>query len=114
MINPVADRLYKFLLTLVSLIVLLHSISLYTLPVSDLADQESAEMTQDDDRQGFQLQAYEALIPAVQGMAPLVLYFLSEVVLLNESEYQEMPSKVSYENRYLEVLFPLIISPNAP
>ena len=91
MINPVADRLYKFLLTLVSLIVLLHSISLYTLPVSDLADQESAEMTQDDDRQGFQLQAYEALIPAVQGMAPLVLHFLSEVVLLNETEYQERP-----------------------
>ncbi len=92
----------------------MYSVSLYTLPISDLADQESAEMTQDDENQVFQLQAYDALIPAVQGMAPLVLYFLSEVVLLKESEYQEMPSKASYENQYLEVLFPLIISPNAP
>jgi hypothetical protein len=109
-----ADRFHKFILTLISLMVLFHSISLYAVPKSDSEECNSIEMTEDVDHQETQIQAYEALIPTVQGMAPLVWHFLNEVVLLSEAEYQEMPFQASDENRYLETLFPLIISPNAP
>ena len=109
-----ADRFHKFLLTVISLVVLFHSISLYASPTSALEKCISIEMTEDVDHQETQVRAYDALIPAVQGMAPLVWHFLNEVVLLSEAEYQEMPFQTSDENRYLETLFPLIISPNAP
>jgi hypothetical protein len=71
-------------------------------------------MTQDHNSQELQPQAYDALIPSFQGMAPLVLYYIHEVVLLTEAEYHEIPLRPQPEKGFLEILFPLIISPNAP
>ena len=70
--------------------------------------------TEDAEQQEVQLQSYDALIPTFQSMTPTVLYFIQEVVLLSEAEYQEIPVPRLFENQFLEVLFPLIISPNAP
>ncbi|GJM28635.1 MAG: hypothetical protein DHS20C17_12700 [Cyclobacteriaceae bacterium] len=104
----------KFILTLISLIVFLHSVSLYTVPEKQPEEAASIEMTQDDNRQEIQIQAYDALIPSIQGVTPLVWYFIHEVVLLTEAVYHEMPVRTQPENRFLEILFPLIISPNGP
>ena len=104
----------KYLLAMLSIVVLLHSVSLYSLPVESTDIQTSVEATHDIDDQQVQLKAYDALIPSFQGIAPMVLYYIHEVVLLNESDYQEFPVQVDYQNQFLEVLFPLIISPNAP
>jgi len=101
------------MLTLISLMMLFHSVSLYAAPTS-ASEACTIEMTEDADHQETQLQAYDALIPAAQGMAPLVLHFLNELVLFSEAECQETTVQVFFENRYLGVLFPLIISPNAP
>ncbi len=114
MISAVADRFHKSILTLITLMMLFHSISLYAAPKSASEECASKEMNEDVDHQETRLQVYDALIPAAQGMAPLVLHFLSELVLFGEAEYQEIPVPVFFENRYLGVLFPLIISPNAP
>jgi len=114
MISSVSDPLQRILLTTISLVVLLHSISLYSLPTMDPEEVSSVEMAEDVDHQDFQLKSYDALIPTFQGTAPLALYFLTEVQLLSEEQYQEAPFQISYEDRYLEILFPLIIGPNAP
>ncbi len=94
--------------------VLFHSISLYAEPTIASEEGISIEVAEDGDPQETQLKAYDALIPVVQGMASMVPYFVSNVVLLNEAEYQDVPLRVSYEHNDLETLFPLIISPNAP
>lgn len=114
MLSTVADRFHKSILTLISLMMLFHGVSLYAAPTSASEACTSIEMTEDVDHQDTQLQAYDALIPAAQGMAPLVLHFLNELVLFSEAEYQEITVQVFFENRFLGVLFPLIISPNAP
>lgn len=107
-------RISKSILTILSLPVLLYSISMYSLPAEVTGEASSIEATQEAEHQTVQLQAFDALIPSFLGMAPMVLYFIHEVVLLSEAEYQEQPVKVDYENRFLEILFPLIIGPNAP
>lgn len=108
-------RISKSILTILSLPVLLYSISIYSLPAEVTEEVNSIETaTQEAEHQTAQLQAFDALIPSFPGMAPMVLYFIHEVVLLSEAEYQERPVKVDYENRFLEILFPLIIGPNAP
>ena len=104
----------KSILTIISLAVLLHSISLYTVSEAELCQPETIEMTQGDDGEELQLQAYDALIPSIQGMTPLVLYFINEVVLITEAEFHETPVQLQPENRLLKILFPLIIGPNAP
>ena len=104
----------KYILTLLSLTVLLHSVSLYAMPVEVTEEPTSVETTHDTGQQVLQLKTFDALIPTFQVMAPMVLYFIHEVVLLSESQYLEHPAPIDYENQYLEMLFPLIISPNAP
>lgn len=104
----------KSILTIISLTVLLHSISLYSVYEEEYCQTEAIEMTQGDDSEELQLQAYDALIPSIQGMTPLVLYFIHEVVLITEAEFHEIPVRLQPENRFLKILFPLIIGPNAP
>ena len=104
----------RSLLTIISLTVLLHSISVYTVSEAELCHPEGIEMTQGNDGEELQLKAYDALIPSIQGMTPLVLYFIHEVVLITEAEFQEIPVQLQPENRFLQILFPLIIGPNAP
>jgi len=95
--------------------VLLHSVSVYAAPERLVEESpDSIEMTQDEDGQDLQLKAYDALIPSVQGMTPLVWFFIHEVVLITEAEFHELPEPVKPENRFLKILFPLIIGPNAP
>ena len=113
MIRPVVIRLNKSILTLISLTVLVHSMTIYATP-SAQDETVQVETTADVEHQELQLQAYDALIPTFQSMAPMVLYYIHEVVLLSEAEYQELPAPDQPENHFLEVLFPLIISPNAP
>jgi hypothetical protein len=114
MISQVTNRIHKVLLTLVSLVVLLHSVSLYSLSSSNHEEMDAVEMTEDVEHQEIVVEAFEALIPSFHCMAPLALYFLNNVVLLSEAEYQERQMPDIYEHRYLDILFPLIISPNAP
>ena len=104
----------RSLLTLISLIVLLHSMSIYAVTAVDDDGKLQVEQAQDTDSQEPQLQAYDALIPTFQGMAPLVLYFIHEVVLISEPEYLVVQAPDYHENHCREVLFPRIISPNAP
>ena len=84
------------------------------MPVETAEEPTSIETTHDTDQQVLALKAFDALIPTFQVMAPMVLYFIHEVVLLSESRYQEYPAPIDFANQYLEILFPLIISPNAP
>jgi hypothetical protein len=114
MISPVPETFNKSILTLISLIVLFHSMSIYAAQTTVAEEISQVEATQEAEDQGLQLRAYDALIPTFHSMAPLVLYLIHEVVLLSEAKYQEMPSPNYYENHFLNVLFPLIISPNAP
>jgi len=93
---------------------LLHSISIYAMPVQVTEEPASIETNQDAKREVIQLKAYDALIPGFQGIAPMTLYFIHEVVLLSEHQYQEHPLADDHKNQYLEILFPLIIGPNAP
>jgi hypothetical protein len=99
---------------LLSLTVLLHSVSIYAMPMEVTDDVTSLETTHDTEQPVTLLKALDALIPSIQAMAPIVLYFIHEVVLLNEHQYLELPVSNGHENQYLEILFPLIISPNAP
>lgn len=84
------------------------------MPSETSMEATSIETTHDTDQQQFQLKAFDALIPTFQVMAPMVLYLINEVVVLSETRYLEHPAPIDFENRYLELLFPLIISPNAP
>ena len=93
---------------------LLHSVSIYALPTDVTDGQTSIEATDELDDQQVQLQAYDALIPSFQGMAPMVLYLIHEVVLLEECDYQDHPVQLDYQDQFRKVLFPFIISPNAP
>ena len=104
----------KSILTIISLTVLLHSVSHYAVYEDGSYQPEAIEMTQGDDSEELQLQAYDALIPSIQGMTTLVLYFIHEVVLITEAEFHEIPVQLRPENRFLKILFPLIIGPNAP
>ena len=108
------QRFNNIILASISLIMLFHSMSLYAVPASERAEVVQTEQAQDVDDEEQVLQTYDALIPTVQGMTPLVLYFIHEVVLLSESKYQEAQIPNYYQNHLLEVLFPRIISPNAP
>lgn len=107
-------RINKYILTWLSLTVLMHSISWYSLPAEVAVDDTAIETSHDSGEQLMPLKAYDALIPSIQGMAPMVLYFIHEVVLLSEFEYKEVPVHNDFENQFLKILFPLIISPNAP
>jgi len=112
--SEIQMKLSKSILTLMSLIVLLHSVSIYAMPMEVAEDVTSLETTHDTDQPVTLLKALDALIPSFQAMAPVVLYFIHEVVLLNEHQYREHTVSDGHENQYLEILFPLIISPNAP
>ncbi len=92
----------------------MHSISLYSLPDEGTSDNTAIETSHESGDQLLPLKAYDALIPSFQGMAPMVLYFIHEVVLLSEFEFKELPVHTGSENQFLKILFPLIISPNAP
>lgn len=106
--------LNKSILTLISLTVLVHSMSLYAAPPPSGEKLDQIELSGDLDDQKLQVRIYDALIPTFLGMAPMVLYFIQDIVLLGETDYQIKPVAPHYENRFLEILFPLIISPNAP
>ena len=108
------QRFNKFILASIGLVMLLHGISLYAVQGADADLAAAEEQAQDVDDEEQLLQVYEALIPTLQGMTPLVLYFINEVVLLSESEFQEIIEPDLYQNHLLQVLFPRIISPNAP
>ena len=114
MVHPVLQRFNNFILVSISVLMLFHSMSLYAVPVADIEEEVQTEQAQDIDDEQQLLKTYDALIPTFQGMTPLVLYFIQEVVLLSESEYQEIQVPNHYQNHLLEVLFPRIISPNAP
>ena len=107
-------RFNNIILAAISLIMLFHSMSLYAVSAPDREESVKTEQAQDVDDEEQLLQTYDALIPTFQGMTPLVLYFINEVVLLSECEYQETQIPNYYQNHLLEVLFPRIISPNAP
>ena len=108
------QQLSKYILNLLSITVLLHSISVYAMPVEVTEEPTSIETTHNTDQQVIQLQSYDALVPGFQVMAPMVLYFIHEVVILGEHQYLEYQVTDDHENQYLEILFPLIIGPNAP
>ena len=112
--NLVLQRFNKFIFASIGLIVLLHGMTLYAVQAADADITAPQEQTQDVDEEEQLLQVYEALIPTFQGMSPLVLYFINEVALLSESEFQEITVPDLYQNHLLQVLFPRIISPNAP
>ena len=114
MISPKVHRIDKYLLAILSVVMLLHSVSLYALPTEITDEQTSIEATDEFDDQQVQIQAYDALIPNFQGMAPIVLYLIHEVVLLEVCDYQEHPVQLDYQDQFRKVLFPFIISPNAP
>ena len=80
--------------------------SLYAVPSTKINEAAPVEPTQDTDDPDIQLQAYDALLPSFQSMAPLVLYFIHEVELISEAEYQEIQVPERHDNHFLEVLFP--------
>lgn len=114
MISLKVHRIDKYLLAILSMVMLLHSVSLYSLPTGSSDESTAIETSHDLDDQEVQLQAYDALIPNAQGVASMVLYLIHEVVLLHEYNYQAPPVQLDYQNQFREVLFPFIISPNAP
>lgn len=106
----------KLFLVVIGLVILVHSMSLYALPVSveTPVDQNDIEMTQELPGDQEQLYAYDALMPSVQIAQAAVLFYLREVVVEQEPVIHHHWAPETIANRYLDLLFPRIISPNAP
>ena len=109
------QALRKLFLLMIGMVILVHSMSLYAVPMGQtVSEQDDVEMSQELPGDEEQMYAYDALMPSVQIAQAAVLFYLREVVVEQEPEiYHHQPEEV-IANRYLDLLFPRIISPNAP
>lgn len=86
-----------------------------------IAAQSQDEFTQNQESSSseestpeFFLMAYNAIVPAIQLHVDHDLYFIFDIPLVEENEYQIFSDTVSFVNSYFQTLFRQIISPNAP
>ena len=109
------QALRKFFLLIIGMVILVHSMSLYAVPAPQtLSAPDDMEMSQEFPGDEEQLYAYDALMPSVQIAQTAVLFYLREVVVEQEPELHHHQTEEIFTNRYLDLLFPRIISPNAP
>ena len=104
-----------FLLT-INLVLLIHSVSIYTVSGATFMDQskDNTEMTEELPGDDEQVVAYDAVVPSLQIAQSAVLFYLHEVVSEQEPVFHYHRTQETISNRYLDLLFPRIISPNAP
>ena len=76
--------------------------------------QENTEMTEELPGDDEQVYAYDAVVPSLQIAQSAVLFYLHEVVSEQEPVVHFHRTQETISNRYLDLLFPRIISPNAP
>lgn len=108
------NGLRRFLLTTAGMIIFLHSVSIYAVPVSLQDNSQSVEMTEESPEVITKLYTYDAVVPAIQYVHPLGWHYLGEVVVITEQVFHDLTPIIVCQNGYLETLFPRIISPNAP
>lgn len=104
----------KTILTLAGLVIFIHSISLYAVPVPDIEISVDTEMTEEHSNEALVIHAFDAVVPAIQYVHPFGWIYLGEVVIDHEPEFKDYAPEGYSHHGYLEVLFPKIISPNAP
>ncbi len=107
--------LRRLLLLTLGLVLLVHSISIYTVSGAVIKQgQENIEMTEELPGDDEQVVAYDAVVPSVQIAQSAVLFYLHEVVSEQPPVVHYYRTQETINNRYLDLLFPRIISPNAP
>lgn len=104
----------RLILTLTGLVVFLHGISLYALPSASEFQEADMEMSEETSEQTAQVYAYDAVVPVVQFTLPHIWYCLGEIVEVSVSEFPVYHSLEAVTGRFFDLLFPHIISPNAP
>lgn len=104
----------KLILTLVGLLVFLHSVSLYALPVTPDYQVQETEMTEEKGEETSHLYSFDALVPAVQYIQSHIWHYVGEVVVVTQADFEYFVDLDAISGGSLELLFPHIISPNAP
>ena len=108
------DGLRRLTLILTGLVIFLHGISLYALPVAADHHLEDTEMTEETSEQSAHIYAFDAVVPVVQYISPHIWHYLGEVVVLTVAEFPHYTHLEAIPGSFFDLLFPHIISPNAP
>ncbi|MGI9542426.1 MAG: hypothetical protein ACR2MX_04150 [Cyclobacteriaceae bacterium] len=75
---------------------------------------QQSEQDQDESDQGFEIKAQEAIVTVAQLNLTQALFFIYELKLVKETDFQVFHHQTLPGHQYFHTLFRLIIAPNAP
>ncbi len=106
--------LNRLILLIAGALMVYQSTAIYAVNLPEATVLNDIELSEESSDDQLKLSAYEAVVPVVQDVQSSVRYLLGEVVVITKPTFQQYFGDTENIPGNLHLLFPKIISPNAP